>query len=115
MQPIADRLLDIPEGLYLIFNAAEGRVVESEHCKPNPSLLHAYAAPFGNRLSTYQLWIVFQKDGTDKKYTLRNFATGAALDVDRDYASYQNHVRCWASNGKNNQAWEFYGSKQSQL
>lgn len=96
----------------MIRNADDGRVIESEHMLPSPNLLHAYAAPPTAKLSVYQLWVVYKKGGRDFKYTIRNFATGAALDVFVD-ANWRNHVICWGSHGEANQTWEFYGSRRT--
>ena len=97
----------------MIRSAHEGRIIESEHNKAPPTLLHAYAAPPSERISAYQLWVIFKKQGVDFKYHIRNFATGVALDVFSDADSH-NHVICWASHGNSNQTWEFYGSKSAQ-
>ncbi|GJE99857.1 hypothetical protein PsYK624_161310 [Phanerochaete sordida] len=110
---ITNCILDVAEGLYLIFNVAEGRVIESgrrHHYYPN---LHAYAAPFGDKLSPYQLWVVFRRDGVERKYTIRNIATGAVLD-EWPKLTDPDRVQCWWPHGGGNQSWEFIGCKQTQ-
>lgn len=87
--------------------------MESEHNKPPPTSLHVYAAPPTDDFSPYQLWVIFKKHGVDFQYHIRNFATGGAIDVFSD-SHVHNHVILWASHGKSNQTWQFYGSRQTQ-
>ena len=106
--PIANRILSIPEGLYLIRCALNGRVLEAANAQPTPKLLPAYAAPRSDKISMYQLWIIFHRDGR-MKYTIRNFATGVVLDIDCE----TNRAFCWPCHGRENQVFEFIGSTRS--
>ncbi|KIP05975.1 hypothetical protein PHLGIDRAFT_480310 [Phlebiopsis gigantea 11061_1 CR5-6] len=103
--------LRIPDGLYLIQNAANGRAVETEHWRPSPSYLHACVAPSKDGLSPYQIWFVSAKRHKETDYTIRNFATGASLDVYCGHTQDGTQVICQASHGMANQTWSLYGSR----
>ncbi|GJE91827.1 hypothetical protein PsYK624_079780 [Phanerochaete sordida] len=109
---IANCILDIAEGLYLILNVAEGRVIESGRPRDS-SVMHAYVAPFGDKLYPYQLWVIFRRDGIKRKYTIRSIATGMVLD-EHQRLSDPDRLNCWWPNGGGNQCWEFIGCKQTQ-
>lgn len=104
--------LNLPEGLYLIRSASEGRIIESQHTNPCASGVHVFVAPATTKLSHYQLWVVLKKNGKNLQYNLRNFATGAALDVHKN-PNESNHVVCWSTHRRSNQTWEFHRSRQS--
>ena len=104
--------MDVAEGLYLILNIAEGCVIESGRPRDS-SMMHAYVGPLRDKLSPYQLWVVFRRDGIKRKYTIRNIATGMVLD-EHQRLTDPDRLNCWWPNGGGNQCWEFIGCKQTQ-
>ena len=110
---VTTRPLRVIDGLYLIRNAADGRVIETEHRRPAPSYLHACVAPSGDGLSPYQIWVVSAKPRRETDYTISNFATGASLDVFCGQAADGTQVICQATHAGQNQTWSLYASRAS--
>lgn len=113
---VQDRPLRVPEGVYLIRNALYGYVIESEHLKAPKKQrrsAHIYVVPSRDGSSPYQLWTIFQRRGEDSEYTIRNFATGAVLDVNCSSPEDGTQVIGYSAFGSPNQTWTIYGSRQS--
>ena len=115
---MTDCPLRVPEGVYLIRNAVSGRVIESEHRKIEQKRrnLHTYVAPFREDISHYQLWTIFKKYGKEFEYTIRNYATGAVLDVFcwREQEGTQVVSTSPFGPAQLNQIWVFYGSSSDE-
>ncbi|EKM52547.1 uncharacterized protein PHACADRAFT_261044 [Phanerochaete carnosa HHB-10118-sp] len=107
--------LRVPEGIYIVRSAADGRVLEIEHARARSwqVSVHVYVAPFHENVSPYQLWTVFKNGGKSPGYTVRSFAVGAALDVCRGEATPGTQVIGHPWHTSTNQLWAFYATRSA--
>ena len=104
--------LHIPEGLYFIRSAVNGRAIETEHRRPAPNFCHACMGTSNEtEISPYQIWIISSRNRRKSDYTIRNFATGASLDVFQGEVQDGTQVICFPSHDGDNQTWSIYGSQ----
>jgi hypothetical protein len=104
--------LRIPEGIYLIRSAVDGRVLEAAERK-TPYGVHVYLAPSQDGQRQTQLWIITKVIGKEFDYTIRNLSLGTSLDIFLATSRQGSHIVCHAPNGGGNQLWAFYGSRQN--
>lgn len=105
--------LRVPEGVYIIRCAVEGRVLEAEHVRLRTRRrnAHIYVVPFRDNISPYQLWFVFKREGKELEYTIRNFATGVVLDVFCGHTKPGTQVIGHSAYGYAIQQWGFYATR----
>ena len=111
---VKDCPLRVPEGIYIIRSALDGRVIEAEHTRlaTDKRNSHIYVSPSQNGASPYQLWTVFSRSGKEFDYTIRNFATGVVLDVFCGRREDGTQVIGHSPFGAGWQTWAIYGSKR---
>ena len=104
--------------MYLIRNVASGNVIESEHrgLAQRRRDLHTYVTPSREDINQFQLWTIFKKYGKEFEYTIRNYATGAVLDVFcwREQEGTQVVSTSPFGPTQRNQIWVFYGSSSDE-
>ncbi|KZV59446.1 hypothetical protein PENSPDRAFT_695130 [Peniophora sp. CONT] len=107
--------LRVQEGIYIIKNVADGRVIETVDHKPvhcEHGNVHAYMAPFRNGKLQTQLWSIQKKDNEEFEFTIRSMATGLALDVFRGMKQQGTKVGTHSYNGLGLQTWSIWGTRQ---
>lgn len=103
--------LRIPDGIYFIRNASDGRVLEAEEYK-SATAVHIYLAPSREGRLQTQLWCITRNHGKEFDYTIQNFALGSVADVYVNSSRQGARVVCHGPNGGGNQSWAFYGSRR---
>ncbi|KZV61575.1 hypothetical protein PENSPDRAFT_658810 [Peniophora sp. CONT] len=112
---VANCNLRVREGIYIISNVANNRVIETVDQKPfGGGAVHIYMAPSQNGNLQTQLWSIQKKEKKEFEFTIRSMATGLVLDVlydpewDRQGSKVGTH--CW--NGGPNQTWSIWGTRE---
>jgi len=108
---ITDCPLRIQEGLYIIRNESDGRVLEAEEYKTSYPA-HVYLAPSQEGRRQTQIWCITKNAGKEFDYIIRSFALGSVLDIACESSDQGAHVIVFAPKGQRNQTWQFYGSRQ---
>ena len=107
--------LHVPEGIYVIRSAHDGRVLEPDHARLRTRKFNAYiyVAPLRAEASPYQLWVIFKRSGKDLEYTIRSLATGAVLDVFCARPEEGTQVIGHSAYSKPWQQWAFYAMRSA--
>ncbi|KZV61571.1 hypothetical protein PENSPDRAFT_658805 [Peniophora sp. CONT] len=107
--------LRVQEGIYIIKNVADGRVIETVDHKPfhceHPNN-HTYMAPSQNGKLQTQLWSIQKKDNEEFEFIIRSMATGLALDVFCGMKQEGTKVGTHSYNGLGLQTWSIWGTRQ---
>ncbi|KZV59662.1 hypothetical protein PENSPDRAFT_694953 [Peniophora sp. CONT] len=110
---IANCHLRVREGIYIIKNVADGRVIESEDHKPSGGGgVHTYMAPsLDGKLQT-QVWSIQKVANQEFEFMIRSMATGLALDIYFDTNRQGSKVCTHFWNGGGNETWSIWGTRQ---
>ena len=110
-----DRPLRVEEGIYMIKNAASGRVLEIEDFKPFEyvTAVHVSLIPPPDVISQTHLWLIQRNASKDFEFTVHSLATGYTLNVvfnsDREGAKVGGYP--WEPGGGNG-IWAFWGTNR---
>ncbi|KZV61573.1 hypothetical protein PENSPDRAFT_693292 [Peniophora sp. CONT] len=110
---VANCHLRVREGIYIIKNVADGRVIETEdHKLLGGGGVHAYMAPcLDGKLQT-QVWSIQKVDNQEFEFMIRSMATGLALDIYFDTNRQGSKVCTHFWNGGGNETWSIWGTRQ---
>lgn len=110
---VANCNLRVKEGIYLIKNVADGRVIETvDHKTFGNGGVHTYMAPSHNGKLQTQLWSIQKNANKEFEFMIRSMATGLVLDVFLNTNRQGSKVCSHSWNGGGNQTWAFWGTKQ---
>ncbi|KZV61569.1 hypothetical protein PENSPDRAFT_759333 [Peniophora sp. CONT] len=107
--------LRVQEGIYVIKNVADGRVIETVDNKPfhcEQANNHTYMASSRNGKLQTQLWSIQKKDNEEFEFTIRSMATGLVLDVFCGMKQQGTKVGTHSYNGLGLQTWSIWGTRQ---
>lgn len=105
--------VDIPEGIYLIQNAFDGRAIQSGPERNHVST-RVFMAPSRHGSEPAQLWAVLRLQADHCQYMIRCTATGSALDVNRGRSEPGTAVLSHPYNAEKWQAWTAYRSREGE-
>lgn len=108
---IPDISLQVPEGIYMIRNALNGWVIETDEV--NERAVRVHLAPSREGKAQTQLWAIQKSPRKGFSYDIRSVATGLVLDVYLNSDRQGSKVVAHGYHGAGNQSWAFWGTRQN--